>query len=128
MADWLATDPTGSGSDHVIAIGDFNAYPMEDAIGRFEAAGYINLAADFIGASAYSFEFDGQFGALDHAMASPSLAEHVVAVVEWHINADEAQFHDYNLDFGRDPGVFNGASPYRASDHDPLIVDIDFDN
>lgn len=126
MVDWLATDPTEGGTDNIVAIGDFNTHTLGDALARFEIAGYINLAAEFIGEAAYSFEFDGQFGALDHAMASPGLAENVVDVAEWHINADESRIHDYNLEFGRDPSVFNGSSPFRASDHDPMIIGIEF--
>jgi predicted extracellular nuclease len=128
MVDWIATDPTQSGSDHVLAIGDFNTYAMGDALVRFETADYMNVATEFLGDASYSFEFDGQFGALDHAMASPALAPHVVDATEWHINADEARAHDYNLEFGRKPDFFDGSSPYRASDHDPLIVGIDFDD
>jgi predicted extracellular nuclease len=98
---------------------------MGDALSLFEQAGYVNLASSFIGESAYSFEFEGQFGALDHALASPELAAHVVDAAEWHINADEAPLHNYNLEYGRDPTLFDGSSPYRASDHDPLIIGID---
>ena len=43
----------------------------------------------------------------------------------WHINADEPPLYDYNLDFGRDPSLFESATPYRSSDHDPIIVGID---
>ena len=85
----------------------------------------VNLTDTFIGADAYSFEFDGQLGALDHALASPSLALQVVDAIEWHINADEAQLNNYNLEFGRDPTLFDPASPYRASDHDPLLIGLD---
>ena len=63
---------------------------------RFEAAGFVNLAAELIGDASYSFEFNGQFGALDHAVATPALAEIVVDLTEWHINADESRIHDYN--------------------------------
>lgn len=126
MVAWLARDPTGSDSGHVLVIGDFNTHTRGDALARFETAGYVNLAGEFIGADAYSFEFDGQFGSLDHAMASPELAQKVVDVVEWRINADESRAHDYNLEFGRDPTIFKASSPYRASDHDPLIVGIEF--
>lgn len=126
MVDWIATDPTGANTDNIVAIGDFNTHTIGDAIARFETAGYSNVAAERIGAGAYSFEFNGQFGTLDHALASPSLAEKVVDAVEWHINADEARAHDYNLEFGRDPSLFNPSEPYRSSDHDPLIIGIDF--
>ena len=128
MVDWIASDPTGAGTDNVVVIGDFNAYTMGDAMARFETAGYSNVGAEIIGPTTYSFEFNGQSGALDHAVASPALAEKVVDATEWHINADEARWHDYNLEFGRDPAIFNPAEPYRSSDHDPLIIGIDFDN
>lgn len=125
IIDWIATDPTDSGDPDFLLIGDFNAYTQGDAMTRFETAAYTNIGATMIGDTAYSFEFDGQFGTLDHAVASPSLAEQSVDAVEWHINADEARLHDYNLEFGRDPDIFDPASPHRASDHDPLIIGID---
>ncbi|TNC73880.1 hypothetical protein FHG71_04135 [Rubellimicrobium roseum] len=31
---------------------------------------------------------------------------------------------DYNLDFGRDPSLYT-SDPYRASDHDPIVVGLD---
>jgi hypothetical protein len=127
IVDWIATDPTDSGDPDFLVIGDFNAHTQGDAMTRFEIAGYSNLGAGLIGDSAYSFEFDGQFGTLDHAVASPALAAQAVDAVEWHINADEARLHDYNLEFGRDPGIFDPDSPHRASDHDPLIVGFDLD-
>jgi predicted extracellular nuclease len=126
MIDWIATDPTSSGDADFLVIGDFNTHTMGDAMTQFGNAGYTNVAETHIGAGAYSFEFEGQFGALDHAMASPSLASKVVDAVEWHINADEAELNDYNLEFGRDPALFDPASPYRASDHDPLIIGLEF--
>ena len=127
IIDWVATDPTGSGDPDFLVIGDFNAHTQGDAMTRFEIAGYSNLGAELIGDTAYSFEFDGQFGTLDHAVASPALAAQAVDAVEWHINADEARLHDYNLEFGRDPDIFDPSSPHRASDHDPLIVGFDLD-
>ena len=128
MLDWIATDPTDGRTDRVLVIGDLNTYTMGDSLARFDAAGYANVSADIIGPGAYSFEFDGQFGALDHAVTSPALTRKVVDAREWHINADESRVYDYNLEFGRDPSVFNGSEPYRASDHDPLIIGIDFGN
>ncbi len=125
IIDWVETDPTGSGDPDFLVIGDFNTYTQGDAMTRFESAGYANLGASIIGDSAYSFEFRGQFGTLDHAVATSSLAVQAVDAVEWHINSDEAPLHDYNLEFGRDPDIFDPASPHRASDHDPLIIGID---
>ena len=72
--------------------------------------------------------FSGQSGALDHALATSSLAPQVAGAIEWHINADEAPVRDYNLDFGRDASLFDGTTPYRASDHDPTLVGLDLVN
>ena len=126
IADWVATDPTGSNDPDVLVIGDLNAYLQEDPLTAFTNAGMTNL----LGASidAYSFVFDAQAGALDHAVASASLLPQVVAAMEWHINADEPALLDYNLEFGRDAALFDPDSPYRASDHDPVIVGLDLDN
>jgi len=124
IADWLDGDPTSSGDADFLIIGDLNAYLEEDPLATLKAAGYSNLIEIVGGRDAYSFVFDGQSGALDHALASPSLGQQVVAAIEWHINADEPRALDYNLEHGRDPGLFDGDTPYRTSDHDPVIIDI----
>jgi predicted extracellular nuclease len=122
LLDWLATDPTGAGDTDVLIIGDLNAYAKEDPIALLESAGYVNLEQP----GDYSYVFDGLTGSLDHALASASLAAKVAGAAAWHINADEADALDYNLDFGRDPSIFDGTVPYRTSDHDPLLVGFDF--
>ncbi|WP_170127946.1 ExeM/NucH family extracellular endonuclease [Euzebya rosea] len=123
LVDWLATDPTGSGDPDVLVLGDLNAYGMEDPIRTIEDAGYTNLA----GTATYGYVFDGAEGTLDYALANASLASQVTGAAEWHINADEADLIDYNTDFGRNPGYFNGDIPFRASDHDPVVVGLDLD-
>ena len=125
LADWLAADPTGSGDSDTLLIGDLNAYLMEDPLTALKAGGFISLLEDRLGTGAYSFSFDGQRGALDHALASPSLAPQVTGVAEWHINADEPPVLDYNLETPRNPALFDAASPVRSSDHDPLIIGLD---
>jgi hypothetical protein len=126
LADWVATDPTASGDTDFLIIGDLNAYTGEDPLVTFENAGFTSL----LGAASnpYSFLFDAQAGALDHAIASSSLAPQVVETMEWHINADEPGLLDYNLEFGRDPALFDATIPYRASDHDPIVVGLDLSN
>jgi predicted extracellular nuclease len=134
LVDWLATDPTGSGDPDFMIIGDLNAYAMEDPIraiaeGADDVPGteddYTDLAQDFVGPEAYSYLFDGQLGTLDYALANGPMAEQVTGVTEWHINSDEADALDYNLNFGRDPDIFDASVPYRASDHDPVVVGLD---
>lgn len=122
LADWLLADPTGSGDDDVIIIGDLNAYQQEDPLRALEAGGFARLPGESMDMPAYSYVHDGQSGALDHALASPSLVPQVTGVAEWHINADEAPVYDYNLDRGRDPSLFDVDVPWRSSDHDPVLV------
>lgn len=132
LARWLATDPTGSGDPDFLIIGDLNSYRKEDPITALETAGYVDLIDTRLGASAYSFLFGGQLGYLDHALASPSLAEQVVDVSEWHINADEIPLFDYS-DTIQDAGESSferkstalplyESNAFRTSDHDPVIV------
>ncbi|MDH3275424.1 MAG: ExeM/NucH family extracellular endonuclease [Gammaproteobacteria bacterium] len=125
MADWLATDPTSSSDADILVIGDSNSYYLEDPMTALGNAGFVNLVESSTGRDSYSFLFAGQLGALDHALASPSLVDQVAGVVEWHINADEPPLLDYNLEFNRDPDLFDGMTPYRSSDHDPLIIGLD---
>ena len=98
LADWLATDPTGSGDSDVLIIGDLNSYAKEDSIIALQNAGYTDLVAAYGGPSAYGYVFDGQLGYLDHALSNPSLTPQVAGVAEWHINADEIPLFDYNDD------------------------------
>jgi predicted extracellular nuclease len=122
LLDWLAADPTGAADPDTLIIGDLNAYSMEDPITLLKDAGFVNLEQP----GDYSYVFDGLTGSLDHALASASLAAKVTGAAAWHINADEADALDYNLDFSRAASIFDGTVPYRTSDHDPLLVGLGF--
>lgn len=124
LVNWLNSDPTGSGDSDFLILGDLNAYASEDPITTLEGLGYTDLAEQFI-SNPRSFVFDGQTGTLDYALANSTLASQVTGATEWHINADEADALDYNLEFGRDPTIFDGTVPFRASDHDPVIIGLD---
>jgi hypothetical protein len=126
LTNWLASDPT-SGGDNILIIGDLNAYTKEEPITAIKNAGYTDLVAKFIGANAYSYVYKGQAGYLDHALANASLTFKVTGITEWHINADEPKVIDYNEESkstGQLTNLYN-ADPYRASDHDPLILCFD---
>ena len=123
LVDWIATDPTGSGDDDYLIIGDMNAYNREDPIEVFRSGGLVNLLDGT--PNPYSFAFGGRSGAYDYAIATPGLAGQVTGAIEWHINADEPPIYDYNLEFGRDAALFDGSTVYRAADHDPVIVGLD---
>jgi predicted extracellular nuclease len=127
LVDWLASDPTGSGDSDVILLGDMNSYAQEDPITGFRDAGYVDPIREFVGDDRYSYVFGGQSGYLDHALASPNLAAQVSGVTEWHLNADEPVALDYNTEFKSDEQIsdFYSPEPYRASDHDPVLVGLD---
>jgi predicted extracellular nuclease len=127
LVDWLASDPTGQGSENTLILGDLNAYARENPLTILADAGYTDLAAQELGDDAYSYVFDGQIGTLDYALANDALSENLVGVTEWHVNADEADALDYNLDFDRDATLFDADSAARNSDHDPVIVSFQFE-
>jgi predicted extracellular nuclease len=126
LVDWLATDPTGSGDDDFLIIGDLNSYAKEDPIDALLAGGYTDLVRTFEGEFAYSFVFDGQLGYLDHALAGGGLVDEVTGATEWHINADEPDILDYDTTF-KEPAQDALFEPnaFRSSDHDAVLVDLD---
>ena len=126
---WLATDPTGAGDPDVLVIGDMNSYNKESPIDVFVAGGYANLVEQYGGTDAYSYVFDGQWGYLDYALASPSLVAQVTGNAEYHINADEPSVLDYNTNFKSVGQVTSLHAPdeFRASDHDPVVVGVGLD-
>jgi predicted extracellular nuclease len=122
---WLAADPTGSGDADVLILGDLNAYRREDPVKALTTSGYINLVPTFHPDSA-SYAFDGQWGSLDHALASATLRPQVVDARDWAINADEPAVLDYNTDFksaGQLASLY-AADAFRMADHNPVIVDL----
>jgi len=114
----LAADPE-RGTD-VLLLGDFNAYSEEDPIQALEAAGFVDLGSAHA-PDRETYSFDGQLGSLDHALASPSLASAVTGYGVWAINA--AEWGDRGYAFG----AAEAGTPYRASDHDPVLVGISSD-
>jgi predicted extracellular nuclease len=126
LAAWLDSDPTGVDDPDVVLVGDYNSYAMERPVQTLETAGYQNLIRDRIGADAYSYVFDGQWGYLDYAFGSASVQSQVAAVYEWHINSDEPSVLDYNTNFktANLQSTLYAPDQFRISDHDPVIVDL----
>ena len=124
LTSWLAGDPTGTGDPDVLLVGDYNSYAMEDPITALQNAGFVHLIKARLGADAYSYAFDGQWGYLDHALASASLDAQIAGVADFHINADEPSVLDYNTNFKSPAQVASLYAPdeYRVSDHDPVLV------
>jgi hypothetical protein len=131
LTAWLATSPTGTTDPDTLIIGDLNAYAKEDPITTILNAGYVNILETLEGPGGYSYVFNGEAGHLDHALGTNSLWRQVVSAFTWHNNAAEPPYLDYNLE-NKTPAqqavnngpANNGATPWRASDHDPVIIDI----
>ncbi len=115
-----------AGDADVLVIGDLNSYGAEDPIQVITGAGFVNELERYVRPSGmpYSYVFGGQSGYLDHALASAALSPQVAGVAEWHVNADEPEVIDYNIDAAKPQDLYN-ALPYRASDHDPVVVSLD---
>ena len=125
LIDWIDAGQAGNGDPDVVLMGDMNSYAMEDPIQTFISAGYADLSL-----GNYSYVFDGQWGYLDYALASPSLQPQVTGVTEFHINADEVPVLDYNTNFQTPWQIENLYAPdmYRTSDHDPVVLGMDLDS
>ena len=108
------------GEGDVLIMGDINSYLLEDPPKVLEAAGNESLLKRLPASDRYSYVFNGETGALDHAYASRTLQSQVTGVGVWHINADEPTVLDYNTEFKTDDRY--APTPYRASDHDPVLV------
>jgi hypothetical protein len=115
IAQWVADNYA---DQPVLLMGDFNAYAKEDPILTLEDSGFERVD-DIVGNSdSYSYVFDGLSGQLDHALANEKLANAVVAVTEWHINADETSSLEYDNSYA-------DGSLFRSSDHDPVVMELD---
>jgi len=134
LLDFIEERQTASGSGRVLVMGDLNSYGEEDPIFELEddtadrladgPGGLVDLIQRLVpAANRYSFQFDSASGYLDHALATKELDNYVSGVTIWHINADEPTVVDYNVEF-KTAGqqALNVGTPYRSSDHDPVIV------
>ncbi len=136
---WLKTDPTKSGDPDQLIVGDLNAYAKEDPIRLLQEEGFRYLGEGTADAPHFSFSYDGLLGSLDHALASESLNKQVRSVEVWHINAEEYPGFAYDSDVSEPPpgatvnpdaekleaatrALLYRKSPFRSSDHDPLII------
>ena len=103
-----------AGTRQVLIMGDMNAWRGEDPIHAFRKGGYVELVETLAGLPQHSFVYFGQRGTLDYAFASPALLESVRQAAIWHINSDW-------------PSGMRLPEPWlRMSDHDPVVVDVDF--
>jgi len=123
LVDFADEFAAAAHTNKVFLTGDFNAYNLEDPVRLIEAAGYVNVAAELTDKETYQFE--GQIGSLDHVFASDTAYKGVTDADIWNINSYESPGREYSRYNYNETILFDGASPFRASDHDPEIVGLD---
>lgn len=124
LAQWLAGIDKAHYGHHQVIMGDLNAYSKEDPVAQLQAAGYQSLQP----VGSYTYVAYGETGTLDHVLVSSSLQRSVVRAQTWNINADEPKVLDYRRRY-KSPSqqeALYAPTPYRSSDHDPVIIDFSF--
>ncbi len=105
----------------VFLTGDFNSYAREDPVRLIEAGGFTDLARTMTDKETY--QFGGTVGSLDHVFATRQALRVVTGADVWNINAYESVAREYSR-YNYNVTDLYDASPYRASDHDPIVVGV----
>lgn len=117
LVQFLNGPVAAAGGRRAISVGDYNANYEEDPLDILRAAG-LGIPTD---AAEVSYAFNGLTGALDHAVVTPNLIGKVAAK-HWNINAQEPYFLEYDYA----GAATDTLSPFRSSDHDPVLIGLRF--
>ncbi|KAL7468633.1 hypothetical protein ACHAXS_012973 [Conticribra weissflogii] len=123
IVEWLKGNPTGVDCPNIMITGNLNAYLKEDPIQYFLNNGYKSLMDEDEGTF---MSKNGYWGSLDHQLYNEAVFVRVKDFENINFNSLESDALDYNLYTSRDPSWFDGSLPYRYSDHDPLVTEVDF--
>ncbi|WP_269305069.1 ExeM/NucH family extracellular endonuclease [Aeromicrobium sp. HA] len=123
LVDFVASLEAQTDTDRVFLLGDFNSYAKEDPLAIIEDAGFVNVDQRLTNEETYQFE--GMHGSLDHVFASSAAFARVTGADVWTINAPESIGREYSRFNNNVTSLFDASTPYRASDHDPVIVGFD---
>ncbi|MEC6830346.1 ExeM/NucH family extracellular endonuclease [Photobacterium toruni] len=96
--------------------------PLYGAEGKVinKTYGYTNIIRQ-LHPDSYSFSYQNNIGTLDYILLSPDLTSKVVDAKDWNINAGESTLLEYA---NKNSSSHNYDDIYRASDHDPAIIDL----
>ncbi|CAN5154910.1 hypothetical protein BH18ACT9_BH18ACT9_17410 [soil metagenome] len=123
LAAWVEQLQAANGVAKVYLDGDFNSYTYEDPMLALYAEGYTNLEVEFDAGSTYLF--GGLVGSLDHGLANEAALASTTGATVWNINAFEPVALEYSRYNTNATIFYDGTTPYRASDHDPVLFGID---
>ncbi|WP_265520264.1 ExeM/NucH family extracellular endonuclease [Oerskovia flava] len=121
LVDFAQEVADDAGTDKILLAGDFNAYDQEDPLEVFRDAQYTSLGA---ATGENTYLFGGLVGSLDHIFASPAAAATVTGADVWNINSVEPIANEYSR-YNYNATILYDTSPFRSSDHDPLVVGLD---
>ncbi|MBK1635284.1 hypothetical protein CKO19_06000 [Rhodovulum adriaticum] len=136
LADWLDTNPTGVDAQNTLIVGDLNSYAGEDPLAALQEAGYVNTLAADQGADTSSYVFGGEWGTLDYVMGKGTAFDCDTAngdfdAAVWNANSPFATVFDYDQSYEPTPAgdqdLYDETDPFRASDHDPIMVGLDLE-
>lgn len=120
LSDWIATLQDQTDTTDVFLAGDFNAYTQEDPMQVLYDAGWADVNSNYeTGKQSYSF--GGMNGSLDHVLANASALARTTGADIWNINAPESIALEYSR-YNSHGTLFYDDSPYRSSDHDPVLL------
>ncbi|HEX8329602.1 MAG TPA: ExeM/NucH family extracellular endonuclease [Hymenobacter sp.] len=106
-----------AGAARIVSAGDYNANYEEDPIDILRAAGLVPATPP----TSASYVFRGLTGSLDHAVVTSNLVG-FLDVQKWHINSAEPTVLEYSS-AGEATDI---ATPFRSSDHDPVLIGVNF--
>ncbi|MGR5144914.1 ExeM/NucH family extracellular endonuclease [Photobacterium alginatilyticum] len=133
----VLTNRDNAPEDHVIKAarntyigGDKNTLgtPLHGDTGEdiTDSYGYVNVVRQ-LHPDSYSYSYNDEVGTLDYILVTPELVSKVVDATDWNINAGESTLFEYenkNNCLSEDNCSTRYKDLYRASDHDPAIIDL----
>ncbi|PXA72528.1 ExeM/NucH family extracellular endonuclease [Vibrio sp. 11986-1-5] len=141
----LTANPTGkalyAGQDTYIGkrpqFSDLSGIRIDRTFGYINAVPYKDEKFDR--PKSWSYSFNDELGSLDHALISPSLRHRLVDAIDWRINSIESPLYDYSKqnngrphkgnhwqNFHHDNNGRMNITHYRSSDHDPVLLVLDY--
>ena len=120
LRDWVPGVAAEYGAKAVVMAGDYNSYTKEDPLDVLYKAGYTDVGSTF-DPNSYSYSFSGLSGSLDHILVNDYGLRMSTGADHWNINSGESVALEYSR-FNYHATDFHDPGPYRASDHDPVVL------